>query len=461
MIAVLKARLKNGTAMDTSYILAGGSGTGKTTTARIFARAMLCPNRDQVTQEPCNSCDSCSAILSDTSLVFTEKDAASQGTIDHVRKIVDDLAFATFGGAKRIYLLDEAHAISKASQDLLLKSIEEKKLVVFFCTTEPEKIRGAIRSRCEEHYVRKSTRDDLFALAKEILFKEGISPVEDEAVYTIVDTSGGHVRDAINKLEMVAQMGEGVTVLQVNEVLNLATVNSYYKVLAALPVDVGGALELLAQMSQRVSADEACGGIAEAAMNAFRMHYGLLGDFTYIEKQSALALAETYGDYLVKIASDLSRSRYVTWTTLAADLVLLSRDFRGSPIKAPPARPVLDLEVPVRTVTGPTATPATPATPISAAPTSPSNAPGAPLLAQGGTTSGLRVDGVGNLGSSDPLALTAYDTFVVPPAPTGKRDHKSTLAIQMKPTIGGREVLTSEAWRAQFEDMLSAIRGTK
>ncbi len=458
MIAVLKARLRNGTAMDTSYIFAGGSGTGKTTTARIFARAMLCPNRNPENQEPCNECENCSAILSDTSLVFTEKDAASQGTIDHVRKIVDDLAFATFGGEKRIYLLDEAHAISKASQDLLLKSIEEKRLVVFFCTTEPEKIRGAIRSRCEEHYVRKSTRSDLFSLAKEILAKEGIAPVEDEAVYTVVDTTGGHVRDAINKLEMVAQLGEGVTVAQVDSVLNLSTVNTYYKVLDLLTRDLGQALSLIEGVSQRVSADEAYAGIAEAAMNSFRMSCGLLCDFTYIEKTLATSIAETYGEYLVKIASVLSQARYLTYITLVADLVLLSRDFRGTPIR-PPIRPVMDPTLPPSrpTTTQESVVAVVPQSPsLPSVPSAQVDRP-APRI-----VSGLREDGVGNLGSADPLALTAYDTFVVPDAPTGKRDnHKGSLAVQVKPVLHGREVLTSEAWRAQFEEMLSAIRGTK
>lgn len=452
-IAVLKARLKNGTAMDTSYIFAGGSGTGKTTTARIFARAMLCPNRDPNTQEPCNVCDNCSAILSDTSLVFTEKDAASQGTIDHVRKIVDDLAFATFGGEKRIYLLDEAHAISKASQDLLLKSIEEKRLVVFFCTTEPEKIRGAIRSRCEEHYVRKSTREDLFSLAKEILEKESITPIEDEAVYTVVDTSGGHVRDAINKIEMVAQLGEGVTLSQVNSVLNLGTVNAYYQILNHLPNDLGAALGLVAQVEQRVSADEACSGIAESAMNCFRMKHGLLGEFTYVEKGLAGTISEMYGDYLVKVASTLSQSRYVTYTTLVADLVLLSRDLRGSPIKNPPPR-LVEVPAVAPVVTQPVAVPPPPEVKVQP-PATPVAQP-RPQVADG-----LRVDGVGNLGSSDPLALTAYDTFVVPDAPTGKRDrNKGSALLSLKP-VAGREVLTAEVWRAHFEEKVNTFRGNK
>ena len=461
-IAVLKARLRNGTAMDTSYIFAGGSGTGKTTLARIFARAMICPQRDPDTQEPCNQCDNCIAILNDASLIFTEKDAASQGTIDHVRKIVEDLAFSTFGGEKRIYLLDEAHAISRASQDLLLKSIEEKKLVAFFCTTEPEKIRGAIRTRCEEHYIRKSSREDLFSMAISILAEESVSPVEDDAVYAIVDTSAGGARDTLNKLEMVSQLGEGVTVAQVASALNLSTVKSYYQVLDLLTTDLGSALNLLSEIEQRVSADEACAGLAEAAMNSFRIHNGILGEFTYVERGLAKTLSEKYGDYLIQIASKLSQARYVTYTTLMADLVLVAR---RSTTPAPRVQEVVSeapavKQEPRAPEVAPEAPPLT--SKPSIAPSTPKQVlpkPGDTHVVRPTTTEGLRVDGVGNLGSSDPQALTAFDIFVVPDGPTGRRDKsKAPSALSITP-LPGREILTPEVWRAQFESIIQSLRG--
>jgi DNA polymerase-3 subunit gamma/tau len=150
-VQLLKARLKNGTALDTSYIFSGGSGQGKTTLARIYARAMLCENLDKNNPEPCNQCESCRSILNDSSVAFSEQDAASQGGIDQIRRIVDSLPFSVMGASKRIYLFDECHRMSKDAQDVLLKPLEERKMIGMFCTTEPEKVRGAIRSRCEEY----------------------------------------------------------------------------------------------------------------------------------------------------------------------------------------------------------------------------------------------------------------------------------------------------------------------
>ena len=118
-VQVLKARLKNGTALDTSYIFSGGSGQGKTTIARIFARAMLCHSLDKTDPEPCNKCESCLSILNDTSMVFVEQDAASQGNIEQIRRIVDELPFTVMGAAKRIYLFDECF-----TEDTLLMTHE-------------------------------------------------------------------------------------------------------------------------------------------------------------------------------------------------------------------------------------------------------------------------------------------------------------------------------------------------
>jgi DNA polymerase III, delta subunit len=106
-VQLLKARLRNGTALDTSYIFSGGSGQGKTTLSRIYARAMLCENLDRSDPEPCNQCESCVSILNDSSVAFSEQDAASQGGIEQIRRIVDSLPFAVVGAAKRIYLFDE------------------------------------------------------------------------------------------------------------------------------------------------------------------------------------------------------------------------------------------------------------------------------------------------------------------------------------------------------------------
>lgn len=104
-VKVLKSRLVKGTALDTSYIFSGFHGSGKTTFSRILGRALLC--EDLRDGEPCNECDNCRAILDETSAAFHELDAASKGTIDNVRRIVEDLNFVTPGAPKRVYVLDE------------------------------------------------------------------------------------------------------------------------------------------------------------------------------------------------------------------------------------------------------------------------------------------------------------------------------------------------------------------
>ena len=116
-VKVLRARLQNGTAIDTNYIFSGSSGQGKTTLARILARAILCKDLDKGNPEPCNQCDNCLSFLNDNSRAFVEQDAASHGNIDQIRRIVEDLPFAIFDAPKRIYLFDECF-----TEDTLLRT---------------------------------------------------------------------------------------------------------------------------------------------------------------------------------------------------------------------------------------------------------------------------------------------------------------------------------------------------
>ena len=321
-VQLLKARLKNGTALDTSYIFSGGSGQGKTTLARIYARAMLCENLDKNDPEPCNQCESCTSILHDSSLAFSEQDAASQGGIDQIRRIVDSLPFTVVGAVKRIYLFDECHRMSKDAQDVLLKPLEERKMIGMFCTTEPEKVRGAIRSRCEEYGVRKVTRDDVLVRMKHILESEKVE-YEDDGVLTVIDYAGGHVRDVVSRLEMIAQIGP-ITLDNVREHLNLSVVSLYYQILLNLTSDTRKALQLVDQACERVTAEEVASGISEAAMNAFRLANGMGADFAFTDKTLATEVYKLYGVELIKIASHFLRSRFVTQVSLICDITTLA-----------------------------------------------------------------------------------------------------------------------------------------
>ncbi len=317
-VQVLKSRLKNGTALDTSYVFSGGHGQGKTTLARLLARAMLCENLSLDDPEPCNQCDNCQAILNETSGAFSEMDAASRGTIDNMRTIVDELPFSVFGAPKRIYLFDEAHRMSRDAQDVLLKPLEDKKMVGIFCTTEPEKIRGPIRSRCEHYTIRKVTREDILARMKRVLEAESVA-YEDDAILTVIDYAGGHVRDVLNRLEMVAQIGP-VTMENVRAYLRLSVVSTYYETLLALD-EPEKAISCVEKACEHVLPEEAAAGLAEAAMNSYRLANNMHADFVYMDRDLGRKVYERFGLNTIKLAEYFLRSRYVTPVSLVCDVL--------------------------------------------------------------------------------------------------------------------------------------------
>jgi DNA polymerase III subunit gamma/tau len=449
-VQLLKARLKNGTALDTSYIFSGGSGQGKTTLARIYARAMLCENLDKNDPEPCNHCESCTSILHDSSVAFSEQDAASQGGIEQIRRIVDSLPFTVVGAAKRIYLFDECHRMSKDAQDVLLKPLEERKMIGMFCTTEPEKVRGAIRSRCEEYGIRKVTRDDILVRMRHILEAEKVE-YEDDGVLTVIDYAGGHVRDVVSRLEMIAQVGP-ITLDSVREHLNLSVVSTYYQILLNLTSDTKKALQLVDQACERVTAEEVASGVSEAAMNAFRLANGMGADFSNTDKALAGEVYKLYGVDLIKIATHFLRSRFVTQVSLICDVTTLAYSgARGSFVSPQPTPPAPSLLVPSTPNPAPVVAPR-PARVEPIAPPPVEHQP-EPPEAQVVPEPNNEVS-IGNLGSDDPEARTIYDTHVIREGNPGKKRKPSQISFDVT-TSSDRDLLTHDTWRRGFTELWS------
>lgn len=463
-IQVLRGRLKRGTALDTSYILSGGHGQGKTTLGRIMARAMLCTDLRE-DSEPCNTCDNCRAILDETSMAFVELDAASKGTIDNVRAIVSDLAFGVAGASKRVYLFDEAHRMSRDSQDVLLKPIEDKTLVAILCTTEPEKIRGPIRSRCEEHSIRRITREDILARMKWVLEQEGVEG-EDDAVSMVIDFAGGHVRDVLNKLEMIAQLGP-VSLDAVREHLNLSIVSTFYDILLALR-DPAKAVKLAEEACDRVGPEAVSNGLAEAAMNSFRLAHKMFAEFVYMDRAKATQVYEIYGDSVVRLAEHFLSTQRVTRVGLVCDIVRL---VEGAPaprpkVQAPPVVVAAQQPpgAPLEPKTAPDPSPATePSEAASAASTEPPEevavpepSPEAESESEGPEPKNdedgdLRHDGVGNLGSSDIQAHTECDVMGVPEEWSRRKKDARPPGFKGAQGNGVRDdMLTSDQWRREF-----------
>lgn len=454
-VQVLQSRLRQGTALDTSYIFSGGHGQGKTSLARILARALIC--QDLQDAEPCNQCDNCKAILNESSPAFVEMDAASRGTVDNMRGIVDNLAFIVVGAPIRIYLFDEAHRMSKDAQDVLLKPLEDKRMIGIFCTTEPEKLREAIKSRCETHPIRRVLRDEVLGRMRHVLATEKVE-YEDDAVLMVIDHCSGHVRDILTKLEMISQLGP-VTVDSVRKNLNLTAVSLYYEILLALG-DTAKALMLVETVCENVSPEEASAGLAEAAMNSYRLAHKMHTEFMYVDRKLAEQVFAQYGDKVVHLAEHFLRSPRTSKTGLICDIVACAAGPQAAPqlasapvvVQVQAATPAVTAPAPAPTES-PAPPPPTPAPAPEAAPDAPpaaSEAPEEPPKAE--TATGVRADGIGNVGSSDVAAMTRRDVFAVPEELP--RDSKRDRRHNSKPftTVGPgpSDILPWMQWRDEF-----------
>lgn len=203
-----------------AYLFSGPRGTGKTSTARILAKALNCENGP--TPHPCGHCLNCERITAGTSMDVFEIDAASNRGIEEIKSLREQLAFAPVNGRYKIYIIDEVHMLTTEAFNALLKTLEEPPAHVIFilATTDPHRIPATIHSRCQRFDFRRVTVDEIAEHLALVAEKSGIN-ADEEALRLIAIQAEGGMRDALSLLDQCGVMAQQVTVQTVREVLGI------------------------------------------------------------------------------------------------------------------------------------------------------------------------------------------------------------------------------------------------
>jgi len=249
IVTTLKNQINNERTSH-AYLFCGTRGTGKTTIAKIFARAVNCEH--PIEGSPCGECEMCRSILEGSSMNVIEMDAASNNSVDNVRQIVDEVSYSPTAGKYKVYIIDEVHMLSGGAFNALLKTLEEPPSYVIFilATTEVHKIPITILSRCQRYDFRRISLDTIGSRIKELTDIEDVS-IEDKAIRYIAKAADGSMRDALSLLDqcIAFYFGKELTYDRVLDVLGAVDTGVFSRMLRCiLDSDVTGALKILEEI---------------------------------------------------------------------------------------------------------------------------------------------------------------------------------------------------------------------
>ena len=248
----LRNQLKSGH-ISHAYLFCGTRGTGKTSSAKIFARAVNCPQSAGL-GDPCNVCEICKDILAERNLNVIEIDAASNNGVDNIRDLREEVKYPPSTGVYKVYIIDEAHMLTTAAFNALLKTLEEPPAHVIFilATTDPGKIPATILSRCQRYDFKRITQRDIVNTLAGYMQSEGII-VEESALMYIASVSDGAMRDALSILDQCLSLydGEDITLGKVQSLLGAVDNNALFGYSEALiNGDMSAALAVIATASK-------------------------------------------------------------------------------------------------------------------------------------------------------------------------------------------------------------------
>jgi len=292
-----------------AYLFNGPRGTGKTSSARIFAKSLNCQAFEQPTITPCCKCDLCRQITDGSALDIIEIDAASNTGVENIREIIERARFAPTQARWKVYVIDECHMLSTAASNALLKTIEEppSRVVFILATTNPERVLNTIKSRCQKFDFRRISPSDIFQHLSEIAEKESIK-YEVHALKMIAKRSNGGMRDAQSLLEQLNLLPEGITINNIQNLLGEVSESELTNLIKSLVEN------------NPESLIESCNKLYDAGNEPLQIIIGLLNItrdlllHTTNNKYSDLYYtSDEFRDKLDKISQTINKSTIINW----------------------------------------------------------------------------------------------------------------------------------------------------